>query len=306
MEIKLRQRLIGGIVLAALAVIFLPLLLKNSAPTQKQVTLDAPIPAAPPKPALQQTVMLMPGDDKEKQATNSASTTTQPQPVQNTAEQPNSTQTQTLTKNSPTQIAFGDEPISKSAKAATTNSVVSTAQSQAAKTATSDATSTIFSDSDDVVETPAKKTLPATKNSSVKQNATTVHHRSNHNEETLSATKTKKLVVNNDSSVATTASKKTANTPVKITDVKAHKGSAWVVQLGSFDKAEHAKNLVKELRAKGFKAFTLEVKSSKGTLTKVLVGPEVKREKALTLQEKINKEMKIKGILTSFNPLEVK
>lgn len=305
MEIKLRQRLIGGIVIAALAIIFLPLLFKNSAPAQKQVTVDAPIPAAPPKPALQQTVMLMPGEDNTKQTANIAATTTQSQqPSQANSEQSNSTQN--LTKNSPTQIAFGDEPISKSTKVATNNSVASTAQPQADKTASNTASAVSSASDEDMAETPVKKTATDTKNNSVKQNVATNHHKFSHHDETPLATKTKKLVVSDDASVTTPATKKTAITAAKTTDLKTHKGSAWVVQLGSFDKVEHAKNLVKELRSKGFKAFTREAKTSKGTMTKVLVGPEVKREKALALEEKINKEMKIKGILTSFNPLEAK
>ena len=47
MEAKLKQRVLGGIVVLALAVILIPFFLSRSNPTPQQITLDAKIPPAP-------------------------------------------------------------------------------------------------------------------------------------------------------------------------------------------------------------------------------------------------------------------
>ncbi|HAB91530.1 MAG TPA: cell division protein, partial [Pseudomonas sp.] len=49
-ESKLKQRIVGALVLIALAVIFLPMLLKQEDPARKVVVEAPPMPAVPEQP----------------------------------------------------------------------------------------------------------------------------------------------------------------------------------------------------------------------------------------------------------------
>lgn len=55
---------------------------------------------------------------------------------------------------------------------------------------------------------------------------------------------------------------------------------AWVVQIGSFGTAQKAEQLVRDLRSRGFRAFTLPYTANGRTLHRVRVGPEQNRKVA--------------------------
>jgi len=74
---------------------------------------------------------------------------------------------------------------------------------------------------------------------------------------------------------ATTSSKKPA--------------SGWVVQLGSFGKSANALALRDKVRKKGYSAFVEQQKGASGTVYRVRVGPELKRENADALKAKLAK-----------------
>lgn len=63
---------------------------------------------------------------------------------------------------------------------------------------------------------------------------------------------------------------------------------AWVLQLGAFAEVKNAHALRDRLRNKGFKAYT----EASGGYTRVLVGPEVRREDIVTLQQRVKAELK--------------
>jgi DedD protein len=73
----------------------------------------------------------------------------------------------------------------------------------------------------------------------------------------------------------------------------------WVVQVGSFSSAESADSQVAELRLAGLAAYAEEVTSSKGSVYKVRVGPEVNRDKATELAKRIKAEQKLDGFVTT-------
>lgn len=79
------------------------------------------------------------------------------------------------------------------------------------------------------------------------------------------------------------------------------KNSAWVVQMGSFKNKTNAIRLTNQLRAQGYKAFTREIRST----LRVYVGPEFKQASAATLANKIEQQMKLRGIIISYKPLEL-
>lgn len=79
------------------------------------------------------------------------------------------------------------------------------------------------------------------------------------------------------------------------------KQTSWVVQMGSFHNKANAKRLANTLRAKGFKAFTRQIKAS----TRVYVGPEFKQASAASLANKIEQTINMHGIVVTYHPLEL-
>jgi DedD protein len=57
-------------------------------------------------------------------------------------------------------------------------------------------------------------------------------------------------------------------------------GNGWAVQLGAYSRQDSARNLVKEVGAKGFTAYIVTVKQADKTLYRVRVGPEKTRSAA--------------------------
>lgn len=77
--------------------------------------------------------------------------------------------------------------------------------------------------------------------------------------------------------------------------------TAWVVQVGSFSNSANALKLRNKLRAKGFTAFVEKLESSGTTAYRVRVGPELKREIAESLRDKLQNQMKLKGIVMGYS-----
>jgi DedD protein len=72
---------------------------------------------------------------------------------------------------------------------------------------------------------------------------------------------------------------------------------AWVVQVGSFAQSDNALALRDKLRAKGFTAFVEKLKTDTGTVYRVRIGPELKRESAEEQLQRLQRDMKMKGIV---------
>lgn len=73
----------------------------------------------------------------------------------------------------------------------------------------------------------------------------------------------------------------------------------WVVQIGVFSAQNNAEQLVFRLRDAGFRASSQSRQSGGNTVYRVLVGPEVSREAALRVRDRIEAEQGIKGIVQS-------
>jgi len=101
------------------------------------------------------------------------------------------------------------------------------------------------------------------------------------------------------------AAPKPALSKVKTTaQVETREGlSAWMIQVGSFSHNENAEKLVQQLRAKSFAADIEQVSVKGNVLFRVLIGPEVDRNKAEKLLQSVNAEVKqlnIEGTLKSY------
>lgn len=77
--------------------------------------------------------------------------------------------------------------------------------------------------------------------------------------------------------------------------------NAWVVQVGSFSNSANALKLRDKLRAKGYTAFVEKLDGSEGASYRVRVGPELKREIADSLRDKLQQQMKLKGIVMGYS-----
>lgn len=76
---------------------------------------------------------------------------------------------------------------------------------------------------------------------------------------------------------------------------------SWVIQLGSFRHQENVRDLVDKLNKSGYRAFTNKVKTSSGDLTKVFVGPDLKKEKLSKAIPHLNELTGLEGRLTEFD-----
>jgi DedD protein len=73
----------------------------------------------------------------------------------------------------------------------------------------------------------------------------------------------------------------------------------WIVQAGSFNQPENADQLVMRLRQAGFSAYQEKVSDAARTVFKVRIGPEIKRESAVSIAQRIKSEFDIDGLVMS-------
>ncbi|HEB99529.1 MAG TPA: SPOR domain-containing protein [Thiotrichales bacterium] len=76
--------------------------------------------------------------------------------------------------------------------------------------------------------------------------------------------------------------------------------SGWVVQVGSFGREANALALRDRLRAKGYTAFVEKARTDKGLVFRVRVGPELERQNAERLRERLAGDFKLKAIVTRY------
>ena len=96
-----------------------------------------------------------------------------------------------------------------------------------------------------------------------------------------------------------------ATTPAKPvpsaqTDNAAKPLSGWVVQLASLASKDNALALRERLRGLGYTAFVEEITTAQGVLYRVRVGPELERGNAETLRNRLEQQVQIKGIVARY------
>lgn len=97
--------------------------------------------------------------------------------------------------------------------------------------------------------------------------------------------------------VAATAAKP-APSPAKVEPAKpAASGTGFAVQLGAFGSAAEADKLRDRARAAGFSAFVEQVRTDKGTLNRVRVGPVANRADADQLKAQVAAKLGVSGIV---------
>jgi len=77
---------------------------------------------------------------------------------------------------------------------------------------------------------------------------------------------------------------------------------AWVIQLGSFKHQQNVKELLAKLKRNGYTAFTKPIKTKKGNLTKVFIGPEFIKSSLVNKIPALKKLTNVQGKIARFYP----
>ncbi|WP_017445966.1 SPOR domain-containing protein [Gayadomonas joobiniege] len=79
---------------------------------------------------------------------------------------------------------------------------------------------------------------------------------------------------------------------------------AWTIQLGSFSKRSNADSLLKKLKQAGYVAYSRQVETSSGVLSKVYVGPELEKAKLEQQLPELQKLTRLKGRIYTYSTVE--
>ncbi len=74
----------------------------------------------------------------------------------------------------------------------------------------------------------------------------------------------------------------------------------WSVRLASFSNEANALNLLQRLQGQGHRAYTRQIPSEQGPLTAVFVGPSVDRGAAQQLQQQLQEQFQLAGIVVRY------
>jgi len=77
---------------------------------------------------------------------------------------------------------------------------------------------------------------------------------------------------------------------------------AWTVQVASFIEPQRAKILQDKLLATDYHAYLRVLKTDKGKVTRVFIGPQIDRQMALSIKKKVDKELSVNSLVLSFTP----
>ena len=76
--------------------------------------------------------------------------------------------------------------------------------------------------------------------------------------------------------------------------------SVWAIQLGSFGESKNALGLRDRLRAKGYRVFVQPAYSDAGLVTRVFVGPELYRDEANAVRDRLYAETTLDGLVVRY------
>ncbi|MBT5231822.1 MAG: hypothetical protein HOM11_16280 [Methylococcales bacterium] len=93
---------------------------------------------------------------------------------------------------------------------------------------------------------------------------------------------------------------KPIKTAVKSTLRNGFDKKTWVIQVGSFASANNAHGLTQKLQKLGYQAFEENIKTKKGEIVRVRVGPEIDIQKAKRIRGEIKSRMKLNGLVVQY------
>jgi len=305
MDLSLKQRLLGAVVLIALAVIFIPMFLSGPAPPQTSETVNLAIPPAPDREFQNRVLPVETAPDPSKVAAQPAATSEAlatvetpqrpPEIPQPTASVPvESTPATSVAKPEPTTpatvIAEPPKPaVSEPGHAASGRFYVHLGIYAATKNA------------DDLVAALKQGGFPAFAEASDYQGKAAQRVRVGPYEDRAAAEaarlRIKQVKPSVPGSVVQLAGDVKADAPASA--LPANRAGAWAVQLGAFKTVDEANKVRDRLKNAGFAAFVDKVAAENGTLWRVRAGPEADRGNADKLRGRIKEKLKMDGMIVT-------
>ena len=77
---------------------------------------------------------------------------------------------------------------------------------------------------------------------------------------------------------------------------------AWTVQVASFTEPERAEKLRNKLLADDYRAYSRALKTDKGEVTRIFIGPQISRQSALEVKIEIDKALSVNSLVLKFQP----
>jgi DedD protein len=308
MDLSLKQRLLGAVVLIALAIIFVPMFLSGPAPQQTSETVNLAIPPAPDR-EFQNRVLPV---DATPNATKSADAgTTQPTTDAPLTNPPLAT---VDTPPRPAEIPQPTEPVSAAPAAAPPKTETPPAKAEAPKAADNApgraangrfyvhlGIYTVAKNADDLVATLKQGGMPAFTEASEAQGKPASRVRVGPYEDRAAAEAVRLRIKQMNPAVASSvvqlADDAKADAPP--TALPANRAGGWAVQLGAFKTVEEANKVRDRLKGAGFVAYVDKVDAATGTLWRVRAGPEADRGNADKLKGRIRDKLKLDGMVVT-------
>lgn len=299
MDSSLKQRLLGAAVLIALAVIFVPMFMSDSAP-RKSAEMETTNLAIPPAPDREFQQRVLPVDP--------APAASEPVPAAPVAE---ASVSATAPDSTPEAVAPpAAVPAAKPEPIATTPPPAAAPKPVAAEPAARGAGADnrfyvhlgVYAESanaNDLVSALKKGGHPAFTESTSYQGKPAARVRVGPYASRAAAEsarlRIRELKPSVPGSVIQLAADVTADAPAST--LAPARAGAWAVQLGAFKSDSDANKLRDRLRNAGFASFVDKVDTDGATLWRVRAGPEVDRTAADKLRANIRERMKIEGII---------
>jgi len=304
MDLSLKQRLLGAVVLIALAIIFVPMFLSRPAPQQTSETVNLAIPPAPDR-EFQNRVL--PIDATQDASKNAGETVTNP-PLATVETPPRPAEIAQPTSPTPSPAPAPETPKPEASTAAPAASAPSP---KAAESEPGRAANGRFyvhlgiyaetKNADDLVGALKQGGYPAFAEASEFQGKPAQRVRVGPYEDRAAAEaarlRIKQIKPTVPGSVFELAEDAKADAPA--TALPASRAGGWAVQLGAFKTADEANKLRDKLKNAGFVAFVDKADTESGTLWRVRAGPETDRGNADKLKGRIKDKLKLDGMVVT-------
>lgn len=286
MDASLKQRLVGAIIIVALAVIFIPMLFDGSGSFKLTSTKQVAIPHA-----AQENMQLSPG--KATLAAFGQGTTNEATaPIKTSTNQTAAAQSQLGNENkaanaSPTPI-LSVRSVLPDRKEAAPDVANKTSSAQVA-TAVREKVEHKAVQSGSAIVAAGQEFASLSSSSRLKKKVVTAKRDSTTNRAQKVRT----------AKVARQYKHKSVAAARKV----AQHDSGWAIQLASFSKVANAERLTSKLRKDGYAAYVQRVRAPSGAShARVMIGPHATRATASKLLSKLKQQVKLQGVVIAYQP----
>ncbi len=301
MDLSLKQRLLGAVVLIALAIIFVPMFLSGPAPQQSSETVNLAIPPAPDREFQNRVLPVEATPDAAKKPEAGATEPVSSTPLATVETPPR-----------PAEIPQPTEPVATAPAPKPGTAAPAPAKPEAPKVADNApgraasgrfyvhlGVYTVAKNADDLVAALKQAGLPAFSEASEAQGKPAERVRVGPYEDRAAAEaarlRVKQMNPTVGSSVVQLADD--AKTDAPASALPASRAGAWAVQLGAFKTVDEANKVRDRLKGAGFVAYVDKVDAEGGTLWRVRAGPEADRGNADKLKGRIKDKLKMDGMV---------